>query len=71
MRKERKKSTKHDSLVRLASMLNEAGRQGVEEAWEQSDEFHEQWKVKAREYLAKTEWRRRKMIQRVHWGGGG
>eukprot|EP00195_Chlamydomonas_chlamydogama_P010477 CAMPEP_0202899082 /NCGR_PEP_ID=MMETSP1392-20130828/7414_1 /ASSEMBLY_ACC=CAM_ASM_000868 /TAXON_ID=225041 /ORGANISM="Chlamydomonas chlamydogama, Strain SAG 11-48b" /LENGTH=328 /DNA_ID=CAMNT_0049585175 /DNA_START=45 /DNA_END=1032 /DNA_ORIENTATION=+ len=65
VRKERKKQTKHDSLVRVASMLNEAGREGVEAAWEQSDEFHDKWKMKAREYLAQTEWRKRKITKRL------
>ncbi len=65
VRKERKKSTKHDSLVRVASMLNEAGRQGVEAAWEQSEEFHEKWKLKARDFFARTEWKKRKTIKRV------
>ena len=65
IRKERKKSTKHDSLVRVASLLNEAGRQGVEAQWEQTDEFHDLWKVKGREFLAKTEWKRRKTVKRV------
>ncbi|KAG1680813.1 hypothetical protein FOA52_008146 [Chlamydomonas sp. UWO 241] len=65
VRKERKKATKHDSLVRVATMLNENGRAGVEAAYEQSDEFHEAWKIKAREYLAQSEWRRRKTIHRL------
>lgn len=38
IRKERKKETKHDSLVRVASLLSEGGRASVEEQWEQSDE---------------------------------
>jgi DnaJ family protein C protein 8 len=38
IRKERKKETKHDSLVRVASLLNEGGRASVEEQWEQTDE---------------------------------
>lgn len=65
IRKERKKETKHDSLVRVASLLNEGGRASVEEQWEQSDEFHDRWIVKGREYLAKTEWKRRKTIHRL------
>ena len=51
--------------MRVASLLNEAGRQGVEAAWEQTDEFHEKWKVKSREFLARTEWSKRKTIKRV------
>jgi DnaJ family protein C protein 8 len=37
----------------------------VEAEWEQSDEFHEKWKLKSREYLAQTEWKRRKSVKRV------
>ena len=51
--------------MRVASLLNEAGRQGVEAAWEQTDEFHEKWRVKSREFLARTEWSKRKTIKRV------
>ena len=69
IRKERKKATKHDNLVRVASLLNEAGRQGVEAQWEQSDEFHDLWKAKGREFLAKTEWKRRKTVKRVRSHG--
>lgn len=65
IRKERKKATKHDSMVRVASLLNEAGREGVEAAWEQTDEFHEKWRIKSREFLAQTEWKRRKTVKRV------
>jgi hypothetical protein len=72
IRKERKKATKHDSMVRVAALLNEEGRQGVEAAWEQTDEFHEKWRVKSREFLAQTEWKRRKTVKRVRgwWLGG-
>ena len=69
IRKERKKATKHDNLVRVASLLNEAGREGVEAQWEQTEEFHNLWKVKSREYLAKTEWKRRKTVKRVRIRG--
>lgn len=31
----------------------------------QSEEFHEAWRVKARDVLARTEWRRRKLTKRV------
>lgn len=65
VRKERRKEVKHDAAVRVASLLNEAGREGVEAAWEASDEFHERWKAKAREVLANTEWRKRKITKRI------
>jgi DnaJ family protein C protein 8 len=37
----------------------------VREQYEQTDEFHEKWKMKARDMLAKSEWRRRKLTKRV------
>ena len=45
--------------------LRSAGKEGVEAAYEQSAEFHEKWKVKSREMLARAEWRRRKLTKRV------
>lgn len=65
VREERKKSTKHDSAVRVASMMHEDGRAGVEAAWEGTDEFHHLWKLKSRDVLAKSEWRRRKLTKRI------
>lgn len=65
VRKERRKATKHDSVVRLSSVLHDEGREGVEAAWEQSDEFHERWKMKAREVLANTAWRKKKITKRI------
>lgn len=65
VRAERKKQTKHDSVIRLASMVHEQGRAGVEADWEQTDDFHNKWKVKSRDLLAKSEWRRRKLTKRL------
>ena len=42
------------------------GREGVEAEWEKTDEFHDLWKAKARDMLARAEWRRRKLTKRVH-----
>jgi hypothetical protein len=41
------------------------GREGVEAEWERSDAYHEAWKLKARDMLARAEWRRRKLTKRV------
>jgi hypothetical protein len=41
------------------------GKEGVREQYEQTDDFHEKWKMKARDMLAKSEWRRRKLTKRV------
>ena len=105
MRKERKKKTKNDALVRLAAVIHEVrpcpaprsalmllaraqpargtfagtgfkgmacgvgaaqgGREGVETEWEATSEFHDAWKAKARDMLARAEWRRRKLTKRV------
>ncbi|KAL4527463.1 hypothetical protein Ndes2437A_g02625 [Nannochloris sp. 'desiccata'] len=65
VQKEWKKAAKHDAAARLAAVLDETGKSGVEAGWEQTAEFHEAWKIKARDVLAKAEWRRRKMTKRV------
>lgn len=41
------------------------GREGVEEDWEKTDDFHQKWKVKSMDVLAQAEWRKRKLNQRV------
>ncbi|GIL61772.1 hypothetical protein Vafri_16156 [Volvox africanus] len=65
LRKERRKETKHDNLVRVASLLHEEGRDGIEAEWEKTEEFHERWKMKARDVLARSEWRKRKLGNRL------
>jgi DnaJ family protein C protein 8 len=37
----------------------------VEAEWEKTDEFHDAWKLKARDMLARAEFRRRKLTKRV------
>ncbi len=41
------------------------GREGIEEAWEKSDEFHELWKLKARDILGRNAYRNMKLTKRV------
>ncbi|PSC75268.1 J domain-containing spf31 [Micractinium conductrix] len=65
VKKEWKKAAKGDAAVRLAAIMNEEGKQGVEAAFEQTPEFHEAWKLKARDVLARSEWRKRKLTQRI------
>lgn len=65
VRQQRAKDTKRDQSVRLASMIHEDGRQGVEAAWEASPEFHHLWKMQARDTLAKMAWRKRKLTLRL------
>ncbi|GFH24843.1 J domain-containing protein, partial [Haematococcus lacustris] len=60
-----RKETKHDNLVRVASFLNDAGKEGVQAAWEKTDEFHERWRLKGRELLASAEWRKRRLGKRM------
>eukprot|EP00887_Chlorella_sp_A99_P002561 scaffold6.g2561.t1 len=60
-----RKAAKHDAAVRLAAAINEEGRAGVEAAYLQSTEFHEAWKLKSRDVMARSEWRRRKMTKRI------
>ena len=63
--KEWRKAAKNDAATKLAAVLDESGRAGVQAGWEKSVEFQQQWKMKARDVLAKLEWRRRKMVKRV------
>jgi len=65
VRAERQKETKHDAAVALAATLHARGREGVEEDWESTDAFHERWRAKARDVMAKGEWRKRKLTKRV------
>ncbi len=46
-------------------MVCQGGREGVEAEWESTEEFHELWKMKSRDMLARAEWRRRKLTKRV------
>ncbi len=45
--------------------MRQGGREGFEAEWEKTDEFHETWKLKARDMLARAEFRRRKLTKRV------
>lgn len=63
--KEWKKAAKHDAAARLAAVLDDSGKDGVVAGWQATQEFHDAWKAKARDVLAKAEWRRRKMTKRV------
>lgn len=63
--KEWKKAAKKDAATGLAAMLHEEGKVGVQAAWENTVEFHEAWKLKARDVLARAEWRRRKLTKRL------
>eukprot|EP00889_Picochlorum_renovo_P001420 jgi/Picre1/28450/NNA_003854.t1 len=54
-----KKAAKDDPASQLAVAVD--GLEAVVQKWLATDEFHDAWKMKARDVLAKTEWRRRKM----------
>ncbi len=64
-------------MALAAVLVLQSGREGIEAEWEKSDEFHERWLKKARDVLARTEWRKRKLGKRVRaargagCGGGG
>lgn len=65
VRQQRDKETKNDTTIELAALLHEKGKEGVREQYETTDEFHEKWRMKARDMLAKSEWRRRKLTKRL------
>lgn len=52
----------------VPSCAAQEGRDGIEAEWEKTDEFHEKWRLKAREFLANVEWRKRKLGKRVRRG---
>lgn len=60
-----KKAAKHDAASRLALAVSSDGVESLEEKWIKTPEFHEAWKTKARDILAQSEWRKRKMEKRV------
>ena len=65
VRKERKKATKHDAAHRLASVLHVDGKDGVEAEFEKSQEFHDAWRLKSQDMLARAAFRRKKLVQRL------
>eukprot|EP00775_Hariotina_reticulata_P002209 gene2209-2524_t len=65
VRKDRTKETKNDTTIELAALLHDKGKEGVQEQYEQTDDFHERWKLKARDMMAKSEWRRRRLAKRL------
>ncbi|KAL3132650.1 hypothetical protein ABBQ32_009172 [Trebouxia sp. C0010 RCD-2024] len=60
-----KKKTKNDAATRLATVLHADGQKGVEAKYMQSPEYHEAWKAQARDMLARAEFRKRKLTQRL------
>lgn len=64
VREVRRNATKNDSAVRMAAALNAEGREGVEKEWEETDDFHEKWRIKSQDVLARSEFRRRKLLKR-------
>lgn len=44
---------------------------GVEQQYRSSEEYHEAWKMKARDLLAKSEFRKRKITMRVSAAAAG
>lgn len=41
------------------------GKEGVREQYEQTDEFHDRWRLKARDMIGRSAWRRQKLAKRV------
>lgn len=37
----------------------------MQEQYEQTDEFHERWRMKARDLIGRSAWRRQKLAKRV------
>lgn len=56
---------KKDAVVRLAAAVTEGGAAAVQAAWEASDAFHEAWRDKARDVLARTAFKRQKLVARL------
>lgn len=64
VRETRRKATKHDSALRLAASIHKDGREGVERDWEETEDFHEKWRVKSQDVLARAAFRRIKLAKR-------
>lgn len=64
VRETRRKATKHDSALRLAASIHKDGREGVERDWEETEDFHEKWRVKSQDVLARAAFRRMKLAKR-------
>lgn len=60
----------HMEQTAVCCFVLQKGKEGVQEQYEQTDDFHEKWKMKARDLLAKSEWRRRKLVKRVRGAAG-
>jgi len=58
-------SLKGDAVARLAASVVEGGADAVQAAWEASDAFHEAWQAKARDVLARTAFKRQKLVARL------
>lgn len=58
-------ASKKDAVVRLASAVTDGGAAAVQAAWEASDAFHEAWREKARDVLARTAFKRQKLVARL------
>lgn len=46
-------------------MLHMEGKDGIEAEFEGSEAFHDAWMLKSRDMLARAEFRRRKLVQRL------
>ena len=53
------------SMPEAAWICLQEGQKGVEAKYMQSPEYHEAWKTQARDTLARAEFRKRKLTQRV------
>lgn len=58
-------SLKSDAVARLAATVVEGGADAVQAAWEASDAFREAWQAKARDVLARTAFKRQKLVARL------
>lgn len=54
-----------NSMPEAARLFLQEGHKGVEAKYMQSPEYHEAWKTQARDMLARAEFRKRKLTQRV------
>ena len=65
VRAEWRKAMRHDAATRIATILHDGDREKAHAVREKTDEFHEAWKNKSRDLLARAEWRRRKLGKRL------
>jgi DnaJ family protein C protein 8 len=63
--KDRDKEIMKDMTLKAANLLEMVNLEEVKAEWQKSDEFYSRWTTKSRELLARSEFRNRKLKERI------